>query len=489
MYDGECYCRQLECRRQRRIQRRQRLEPGCARRRAEFPDGLHADIGGVGVTKGSGAFTVASSGLATVNSLDIGAANATLALTGGTFTVDNIQSGVGGVSIAVDLGAINVSASATLAFGTIADSAVPLANGADNYAYSGELLDTGGALNIAAGGALQIDEPRFKFLSNGKAGVVTLAGDAVIQGATTIGDTLENVNNLIQGAGTIGNGAGSGSAVEGGLVLQNDAAGVIDANAATAMTIDTGAEKDENSGLIETTGAGGLIIDSDIAQNGLLIAAGTGAISINDAHVGGNRGNDIVQSGGRIVLNGSQLTTGGTISVAAGGTITTVAGADDNLGVASNNAGVGDDLSSGAIENSGTIEIANGTTLNLDGSVYNNGAGSRIWLDGATSATTLEIYGGGAAIYGAGALVMSNSENTHARLRLSIFHQRFCHCFAHHWRLRFPFVGGDEPVLTSPTRFNFGGLRIGKSVHTSWNTMKTTSFKNVRSRLFSSPSG
>ena len=370
-----------------------------------------ADIGGAGVTKGSGAFTVASSGLATVNSLDIGAANATLALTGGTFTVDNIQSGVGGASIAVDLGAINVSASATLAFGTIADSAVPLANGADNYAYSGELLDTGGALNIAAGGALQIDEPRFKFLSNGKAGVVTLAGDAVIQGATTIGDTLENVNNLIQGAGTIGNGAGSGSAVEGGLVLQNDAAGVIDANAATAMTIDTGAEKDENSGLIETTGAGGLIIDSDIAQNGLLIAAGTGAISINDAHVGGNRGNDIVQSGGRIVLNGSQLTTGGTISVAAGGTITTVAGADDNLGVASNNAGVGDDLSSGAIENSGTIEIANGTTLNLDGSVYNNGAGSRIWLDGATSATTLEIYGGGAAIYGAGALVMSNSEN------------------------------------------------------------------------------
>ena len=81
------------------------------------------------------------------------------------------------------------------------------------------------------------------------------------------------------------------------------------------------------------------------------------------------------------------------------------------MAIRSNNKFLGDVLSSGEIENSGTIEVANGTTLNLNASVYDNTAGSKIWLDSTGSASTLEIFGNGAAIYGAGALVMSNNAN------------------------------------------------------------------------------
>ncbi len=361
-------------------------------------------IGGSGVTTGSGAFTVTSSANELVDSLDIGAANATLSITGQTFTVNRVAAFDGDdfPSTAYDLGTISIGAGAKMVFGASTGSAAaPI-----NYSYSGEIFDTGGKVNIASGGTLLLNEPWFKFISNGAQGAVTLTGSAVIEGATTIGGTLENVNNLIQGAGVIGNGSGTTSS--GGLNFQNDAGGVINANSTTAMTINTGSAYDENSGTIESTGTGGLNIDSNINQFGQLIA-GRGTIAINNANVGGNGGNDIVKSGAQILLNASQLTTGGTISVAAGGLITTSTATGNAAGIGSNNHLTGDALSSGEIENSGTIEVANGTTLNLNASVYDNAVGSQIWLDSTGAATTLEIYGNGASIYGAGGLVLSNN--------------------------------------------------------------------------------
>ena len=194
--------------------------------------GIYDAYVGFGI-KSTAAFTVTSSTAATVDFLDISDANATFAITGKTFTVDSIQISNGGSSTVYDQGTISIGAGATMAFGSTASSASPI-----NYNYSGEIFDTGGKVDIASGGTLLLDEPLFEFISNGKTGVVTLTGSAVIKGATTIDGTLANINNIIQGGGTIGN--GEHDALDGRSQFLNDAAGVIDANAATAMTINTG---------------------------------------------------------------------------------------------------------------------------------------------------------------------------------------------------------------------------------------------------------
>jgi hypothetical protein len=75
--------------------------------------------------------------------------------------------------------------------------------------------------------------------------------------------TLTNVDNTISGAGQLG---------EGQLTLHNK--GTILASGSNALTIDTGANEVVNSGTLRATGSGGLVINSDIANSGLLWANG-----------------------------------------------------------------------------------------------------------------------------------------------------------------------------------------------------------------------
>ncbi len=97
-------------------------------------------------------------------------------------------------------------------------------------------------------------------------------GTSAIVGASGGGSVLTNVDNTITGMGDIGQYA---------LTLINQTAGVIDANAAGSLTLDASSTT-TNSGLIEATGAGGLIAAGAITNSGTMLANG-GALSITGA--------------------------------------------------------------------------------------------------------------------------------------------------------------------------------------------------------------
>lgn len=97
-------------------------------------------------------------------------------------------------------------------------------------------------------------------------------GTSAIVGASGGGSVLTNMNNTLTGYGDIG---------QYGLTLINKAAGVINANAAAALTLDASSTT-TNAGLIEATGAGGLVAAGAITNSGTLLAKG-GTLAITGA--------------------------------------------------------------------------------------------------------------------------------------------------------------------------------------------------------------
>jgi T1SS-143 domain-containing protein len=102
--------------------------------------------------------------------------------------------------------------------------------------------------------------------------------------------TLTNVDNIVSGAGQIG---------EGQMTLVNK--GSIIADGTHALVIDTGVNTVINSGTLESTGAGGLTVQSDLANNGLLWANG------GDLHLNG----DVSGSGSALISGNANLEIGG----------------------------------------------------------------------------------------------------------------------------------------------------------------------------------
>ena len=86
--------------------------------------------------------------------------------------------------------------------------------------------------------------------------------------------TLTNVDNVISGAGQLGDGR---------MILVNE--GTINATGNNALVIDTGANAVQNSGTLEATGSGGLEIHSDVVNNGV-IAANGGNVKVDGAVTG-----------------------------------------------------------------------------------------------------------------------------------------------------------------------------------------------------------
>ena len=136
-------------------------------------------------------------------------------------------------------------------------------------------VDNSGRIELASIGG----QTRLQVLANGLTleggGHVDLSDDNgnIIVG-TRPDATLINVDNTISGAGQLG---------EGQLTLDNK--GTILASGSNALTIDTGANEVVNSGTLRATGSGGLVINSDIANSGLLWA--NGANITTDGNVSG----------------------------------------------------------------------------------------------------------------------------------------------------------------------------------------------------------
>ena len=106
-------------------------------------------------------------------------------------------------------------------------------------------------------------------------GTVTLSDNtenAIV--GSGVDTTLTNLDNIISGAGRIGDDA---------MTLSN--AGVIDATGVNPLIIDTGSNSIANSGTIEATGAGGLVIDGAVVNSGTLRADG-GTLTIDGAVTG-----------------------------------------------------------------------------------------------------------------------------------------------------------------------------------------------------------
>lgn len=147
-----------------------------------------------------------------------------------------------------------------------------------------------------------------------------------------------NVDNTIAGGGQIGEGTS--------MFLVNQAKGVINANQAAALIVNTGGNVIANTGLMESTGTvalnGGLVLDNAVNnQGGTILAAGP------LAHVD---------------LTGGYIE-GGLLNSTGGGAIQTISG----------NSGSLDGITSGVLTNNGTVLVNDDSTLTLVGSIVNNG--------------------------------------------------------------------------------------------------------------------
>jgi len=149
---------------------------------------------------------------------------------------------------------------------TLGDSAVlPL---------SGIINNTGLITLQSAGNATQLELIQNGITLQGGGQIVLSDSDQNIIAATSPGVTFTNIDNTISGAGQIGDWQ---------TTLFNQ--GTIIATGTYALTIDTGLNIVINSGILEATGTGGLIVNSDISNSGLIWADG-GNITIEGTVTG-----------------------------------------------------------------------------------------------------------------------------------------------------------------------------------------------------------
>ena len=187
--------------------------------------------------------------------------------------------------------------------------------------------------------------------------------------------TLVNVNNTISGAGTIGIG-------DGHLTLVNR--GTVNANSPVAtLTIDTGSTV-VNSGTLEATSSGSLIIDDSVTNSKVIEALGSGAIvTIGHGSVVSNTTASAVivasGKGARVELDGVTVS-GGLVEATSGSTAI---------------------VSGGTVGTGATVETFVGGTAFVSGTVVNSG---KLFASGTGS--LLEIESG--AVVSGGAVVVGN---------------------------------------------------------------------------------
>ena len=145
-----------------------------------------------------------------------------------------------------------------------------LINSADMTIGDGAILPLSGTIDNTGTIALNStgDETDLQLIQSGATlhggGQIVLSdSDVNVISGTSSNVTLDNEDNTISGAGQLGNGE---------LSLTN--AGTINATGTHVLTIDTGSNIVLNSGVLEASGNGGLMVVSAIANSGVLWANG-----------------------------------------------------------------------------------------------------------------------------------------------------------------------------------------------------------------------
>jgi PEP-CTERM motif len=333
--------------------------------------------------------TVANAGTSiTANGGTVQLNNATI--NGGTLTSvhgGTLQTIANGVAT---LNGVTLSSGSTYSTGNNTDLFV-----SGTFTNNGALQLTSGANNTIFGLNTSV------LLTGG--GTVTMAetgGGGVFIQQTVGGLTLENVNNLIQGAGTIGNG---------GLFFQNDAGGTVNANASGLTVLLDGSGNVTNLGLLEATGGGTLEIASTTVNNqGGNISGLGGTVLVSSGTLQGGTLNGTFQTvaNGVATLDGA---THGTITLSSGTTYATGNNTDlFTTGTINNNGDI--QLTSGA--NNTFLELNNNTTLTGNGTVTlaESGAGS-VFVSQTAGGLTLDNFSNtirGAGVIGNGGLTVIN---------------------------------------------------------------------------------
>jgi VCBS repeat-containing protein len=194
---------------------------------------------------------------------------------------DNAGNAVIALGAGQSIALLGVAASSLTASNFVFDQTPVLNNAATMTIGDGALLPLAGIINNA--GTITLDstgsETHLQLIQYGIAlqggGQLILSDNGKNSISGTIPSvTLTNVDNTISGAGHLGAGQ---------MTLVND--GTIVATGLHALVIDTGANVVTNTGTLEATGGGGLIVNSDVANSGLIWAHG-GNIMINGAVTG-----------------------------------------------------------------------------------------------------------------------------------------------------------------------------------------------------------
>ena len=351
----------------------------------------------------------------------------------------------GGTILSTGAGSVvNVTANATITGGTLTTASGGVMQNSgfiSNATISGVTISAGSTFSEADGsvttlvgtitnqGTIALDSSGINNADLAISGSVSLTGGGtvalgnstynVIYGATashTGSETLTNVNNTIQGGGTLGDGE---------LALINQ--GTIDANLSTPLTIEPSAGGVTNTGVLEATGGGTLTLYGNPYNGGSTFAiAGTtilstGAGSVvnvtSDATITGGTlttasGGGMQNPGNNATLNGVTISSGSTFSE-ADGSVTTLVGTITNQGTIA--------LDSSGINNadlaiSGSVSLTGGGTVALGNSTYNVIYGATASHTGSETLTNVNntIQGGGTL--GDGELALINQGTIDANL-------------------------------------------------------------------------
>ena len=299
----------------------------------------------------------------------------------GSFSA-NGQTTLDGSASAVTLkGVLEVATGNTMTvLGTIANSGTI---GLNSTAYNSDLIVGSPTVTLNGGGTILLSD-------------INTADRIYGSSATNV---LDNVNNTIEGSGQLGAGQ---------LILVNGADGVIDATGASnQLTISTG-ELVTNDGLIESTGAAGLALQSTVSNaTGTILAAGS-TIYLNGGDVQGglllSTGTGDFSANGQTTLDGSAhaIILKGALEVATGSTMTVLGTITNSGTIGLNSTAYNSDL----IINSPTLTLNGGGIVALS----DNNTADRIY--GASAADVLDNVNNtieGSGQLGAGQLTLINA--------------------------------------------------------------------------------
>ena len=297
-------------------------------------------------------------------------AGSTVLLNSATINGGSLTTTAGG-AIATQAGTTNVANGVTVTSGstlTTSDNSTLLISGT---------INNQGNIALASGGnttSLQLQDSGSATLIGG--GTVSLNNNAANRiFVNNSNGLLTNVNNIIQGVGNIGIGR---------LNVDNQAAGLIDANISGGTLVVQDQGNTTNEGTLRASNGGNLLVlNSTVTQNGGTILA-TGTSGSNASTV---------------QLQNTTINTG-TLTSTGGGVLTTVAGNNTTL----NNV---------TISKGSTLNVADNSTLLLAGSLAAPGTTvnhGTIALGSGGNTTSLQLFdSSNQTLTGGGVVSLSNN--------------------------------------------------------------------------------